>query len=81
MAQSRSTDTDRLNPKLSAIKYYFFSVKIECEKKLSMVDQFFDDVQNYVPIHIKKNIADFGIPTDRNMWYLLFKKLQIIHKP
>ena len=45
-----------------------------------MVDRFFDDVQNYVPIHIDNSTADFGIPTDRKMRYLWFKELQISHR-
>ena len=80
MTQNRSNDTDRLSHNFQLSNIILPVSKLNVKKTFSMVDRFFDDVQNYVPIHIDNNTADFGIPTDRKMRYLWFKELQISHR-
>ena len=80
MTQNRSTDTGRLSQNFQLSNIILAVSKLNVKKKFSMVDRFFDNVQNYVPMHIDNNMADFGIPMDRKMRYLWFKELQISHR-
>ena len=80
MTQSRSTDTDRLSQNFQLSNITLAVSKLNVKKRFSMVDRFFDDAQNSVPIHIDNNTVDFGVPTDRKIRYLRFKKLQISHR-
>ena len=74
MTQNRSADTDRLSQNFQLSHIIFAISKLNVKKKFSMVDRFFDNVKNYVPIHIDNNMDDLGIPTDRKMWHLCFKE-------
>ena len=70
MTQNRSTDTDKFSQNFQLSIIILAVSKLNVKKKFSVVDRFFDDVQNYAPIHIDNNTADLGIPTDRKMRYL-----------
>ena len=50
MTQNRSTNTDRLSQNFQLSNINLAVSNLNVKKKFSMVDRFFDDVQNYVPI-------------------------------
>ena len=59
MAQNNSTDTDRLSQNFQLSDIILAVSKLNIIKKFSMVDWFFNDVQNYIPIHIDNHTTDF----------------------
>ena len=50
MTQNRSTNTDRLSQNFQLSNINLAVSNLNVKKKFSMVDRFFDDGQNYVPI-------------------------------
>ena len=50
MTQNRSTNTDRLSQNFQLSNINLAVSNLNVKKKFSMVDRFFDDMQNYVPI-------------------------------